>query len=51
MPEKLERCVSAVMAKGKSESDAYGICSESTGWKKAKGGGWTHKETKKKARQ
>jgi hypothetical protein len=40
MPEVLERCVRKLMRKGHSKSSAYAICSESTGWKKDKGGGW-----------
>ena len=31
------------MAQGKSKSRAYGICVASTGWQKAKGGGWTRR--------
>ena len=45
MPKILEDCVSQVKAKGHSESSAYAICVESTGWKKKKGGGWTKKKT------
>jgi hypothetical protein len=41
MPAKLERCIKHVMSQGKSKSSAYGICCESTGIKKKKGGGWT----------
>lgn len=48
MPKKLERCVAKVMAQGRSKSSAYGICSASTGWKKAKGGGWRNERTGKK---
>jgi hypothetical protein len=44
MPKKLDRCVKYVKAKGKSENSAYAICSDSTGIKKKKGGGW--KQTK-----
>ena len=40
MPKKLDSCVRKVMAKGKSKSSAYAICSVSTGWKRKKGGGW-----------
>ena len=40
MPKKLEDCVKKVMAQGKSKSEAYAICSESTGYKKAKGNKW-----------
>ena len=39
-PQALDSCVTKVMAQGKSESRAYGICVASTGWKKT-GGGWT----------
>ena len=41
MPKKLDSCVRKVMAKGKSKSSAYAICSTSTGYKRKKGGGWT----------
>ena len=44
MPAILDRCVKDLMAQGKSESRAYGICVASTGWKKKKGGGWTKKK-------
>jgi hypothetical protein len=44
MPKKLEDCVKKVMAQGKSKSEAYAICSESTGYKKAKGGKWKKKK-------
>ena len=40
MPKKLERCVKKVKKQGKEESDAYAICSASTGIKRKKGGGW-----------
>lgn len=40
MPKVLDRCVKKVKKKGHSESSAYAICSKSTGWKRAKGGGW-----------
>ncbi|MCK4240816.1 MAG: hypothetical protein KAX30_04275 [Candidatus Atribacteria bacterium] len=43
MPAILDRCVTKVMAQGKSKSRAYGICVASTGWQKAKGGGWTRR--------
>ena len=33
MPEKLERCVSDVKAKGMSDDSAWGICVDSTGEK------------------
>jgi len=46
MPKKLDRCVKKVSGEGKSQSSAYAICSESTGYKRTKGGGW--KNTKKK---
>ncbi len=46
MPKKLERCVEKVKVKnrGKPKSkqvDPYAVCTESTGIKKKKGGGWT----------
>jgi hypothetical protein len=44
MPAKLKRCVSKVQAKGHSKSSAHAICSKSTGWVKAKGGGWKNKK-------
>jgi len=44
-PDILDRCVKDLKAKGHSESSAYAICVESTGWKKKKGGGWTKKKT------
>jgi len=44
MPAILDSCVKKVMAQGKSESRAYGICVASTGWKRKKGGGWTKKK-------
>lgn len=42
MPEKLERCVSDVKAKGMSDDSAWGICVDSTGEK-------PHKEEVKKS--
>ncbi len=48
MPKKLESCVKKLCAQGKSESSAYGICSNSTGWQRAKGGGWKNVRTGKK---
>jgi len=45
MPAKLKRCVAKVRAQGKSKSAAYGICSNSTGWVKAKGGRYRNKKT------
>ncbi len=47
-PKKLERCVKKVQAQGKSKSSAYGICVNSTGIKKRKGGGWTKGKSSKK---
>ena len=40
MPAKLVKCVQKVKKSGKPESQAYAICSKSTGWKRRKGGGW-----------
>lgn len=40
MPAVLERCVRKVKAQGYPDSRAWAICSKSTGWKEAKGGGW-----------
>ena len=42
MPEKLERCVSDVKAKGMSDDSAWGICVDSTGEK-------PHKEEEQKS--
>lgn len=51
MPKKLERCIDKVKDQGKSEDSAYAICSDSTGIKKKKGGGWTKgKDTVKENR-
>ena len=47
-PGKLESCVKKVCAQGKSKGAAYGICANSTGWKKAKGGGWVNERSGKK---
>jgi len=44
MPAVLDSCIKKVMAQGKSESRAYGICVASTGWKKKTGGGWTQRK-------
>ena len=41
MPKKLDRCVKKVRKTGKSKDAAYGICADSTGIKRKKGGGWT----------
>ena len=41
MPKKLDSCVKKVKAQGKDEQAAYAICSNSTGIKRKKGGGWT----------
>ena len=44
MPKKLERCVEKVKAQNKGKGkkvDPYAVCTESTGIKKKKGGGWT----------
>lgn len=46
MPEVLERCVEKLKADGHTEPSAYAICSESTGWKAAKGGGWRKEKPK-----
>ena len=39
-PVVIDRCVKKVMKSGKPESQAYAICSKSTGYKKAKKGKW-----------
>ena len=49
MPKKLDRCVKRVKAQGKDEQAANAICSNSTGIKRKKGGGW--KKTKKKVNE
>jgi hypothetical protein len=36
------------MRKGYTKSQAYAICSASTGWVKGKGGKWVKRKTKKK---
>jgi hypothetical protein len=51
MPKKLEDCVKEVQKKGHDKNAAYGICAKSTGWVKAKGGGWKHKNFKKKSKE
>ena len=48
MPAKLDRCVRKVKAqnanKPKGERvNPHAVCSESTGYKRKKGGGWTKK--------
>ena len=47
MPKKLEDCVKSVKAKG-GKTNAWAVCSASTGIKKKKGGGWTKEKTMKK---
>ena len=47
MPEKLERCVRKVRAKG-NVKNPWAVCVKSTGIKKKKGGGWTKGKKKKK---
>ena len=41
MPAVLERCVTHLKGEGYPSSRAWAICTKKTGWKKAKGGGWT----------
>lgn len=48
MPKKLDKCIASVKKQGKSKDSAYAICSQSTGIKKKKGGGWTSGKTKGK---
>jgi hypothetical protein len=48
MPKKLMSCIHKVQAQGKSKDAAYGICSNSTGWKRSKGGGWKNVRSGKK---
>lgn len=45
MPEVYDRCVRKVKAKNKGRSKSkrvnpHAVCSESTGYKRKKGGGW-----------
>lgn len=47
MPEKLDRCVKKVMKKKYTKSQAYAICSKSTGWKRGKGGKWIKRKKKR----
>jgi hypothetical protein len=48
MPDKLDRCLKKVRAKG-GVKNPYAICVASTGIKRKKGGGWTKgKKTKKR---
>jgi len=47
MPKKLDDCVQALKEKGYTEAAAYAICSESTGIKRKKGGGWRKEKAKK----
>ena len=47
MPEKLERCVAKVKAKG-NVKNPWAVCIASTGIKRKKGGGWTKGKTSKK---
>jgi hypothetical protein len=44
MPKQLMDCKDKLIHQGKSESDAYAICSKSTGWIRSKGG-WKNKKT------
>ena len=44
MPKQLMDCKDKLIKQGKSESDAYAICSKSTGWIRSKGG-WKNKKT------
>ena len=49
MPKILDRCVRKVKAKAKKQGkkvNAWAVCSESTGYKRKKGGGWTKKGKK-----
>jgi hypothetical protein len=48
MPEKLDRCVRKVRKKGYTKSEAYAICSKSTGWVRGKGGKWVNKKKRRK---
>ena len=47
MPKELENCVQGVIKSGKTESEAYAICGDKTGWVRKKGGGWKNKKTGK----
>ena len=53
MPKKLESCVKQVKAKNKGKKkkvNPWAVCSESTGIKKKKGGGWTKGKKRAKSR-
>lgn len=45
MPKELKNCVQNLEDKGMDSSEAYAICSKSTGWIRKKGGGWINKKT------
>jgi hypothetical protein len=47
MPKKLDRCVRKVRRKGYTKSQAYAICSKSTGWARGKGGKWVKKKKRR----
>jgi hypothetical protein len=40
MPKKLDKCVKHLIKQGIKKSEAYAICSETTGFVPKKGGGW-----------
>jgi hypothetical protein len=48
MPRALDSCVKKVMRKGYTKSQAYAICSTSTGWVRGKGGKWVKKKKRRK---
>ncbi len=48
MPKQLEDCVKKVRRKGYTKSEAYAICSKSTGWVRGKGGKWVKKKKRRK---
>lgn len=51
MPAVLDRCVKKLMRKGYTKSQAYAICSVSTGWVRGKGGKWVKRKKKAKKRR
>jgi hypothetical protein len=46
MPAILDQCVKKLMRQGKTKSQAFAICSKTTGWKKGKKGKWIKRKKK-----
>jgi len=49
MPKPFDRCVAHIKSKNDynpTKYNPYAICSNSTGWKRKKGGGWKHESKK-----